>query len=303
MQEIDKLILNFDASSVWVLNACLALIMYGVALDIDLDIFKKVLKHPKSLIIGLTSQWIALPTITLLLIFLWKPIPSFALGMILVAACPGGNISNFFSALAGAKVELSIGMTIISSLASLVFTPFMFAFCGNLYAPTREILQTISIDWMQVVLAILVIIIIPIIFGQLSRKHLSNLVARIKKPLRWMSMLLFLVIIVVALLNNIEAFKTYIGYIFLLVLVHNGLAISSGYILSRGFGLELSEQKAISIETGIQNSGLGLLLIFNFFDGLGGMAIIAAWWGIWHIISGFGIAYIFSLYPKKKSFQ
>ncbi len=100
--------------------------------------------------------------------------------------------------------------------------------------------------------------------------------------------------VAVAFSLNYDIFKKVIHLVILIVLIHNAVALSSGYLLARVFSLPLADQKTLTIETGIQNSGLGLLLIFTFFEGLGGMTIIAAWWGIWHILSGLAISWYWS---------
>jgi len=293
MNEIDTVVLNFDSGGLFLLNVILAFIMFGIALDLKWSNFQLVFRTPRMLIIGLTSQLIVLPFMTYLLIELVNPLPSMALGMILVASCPGGNISNFMSALARANVELSIVMTFISSMAALFFTPLNLSVYGQLYGPANEILRTVELDWLQIVKTIALIIVIPIIAGKLFSHYWPKLAQKLKRPLRNLSMLAFLLIVIFALLANGHFFLEYIGAVFLLVLAHNGLAFLIGYRLSKGFRLERSAVKSITIETGIQNSGLGLLLIFAFFSGLGGMAVVASWWGIWHIISGFAVAWFF----------
>jgi len=109
-----------------------------------------------------------------------------------------------------------------------------------------------------------------------------------------MSFLILLAIIALAFKNNFSLFLEYYDYVIYIVLLHNALALATGYFFSRGLKNSPADVRSITIETGIQNSGLGLIIIFNFFDGHGGMAIITAWWGIWHIISGFIISKIFS---------
>jgi len=294
MESLDQVELNFNSTSLLIINIVLAFIMFGIALDLNIESFKKVLKQPKALGVGLFSQIIGLPFLTYLLVLIMQPEPSLALGMILIAACPGGNISNFFSALAKANVELSIVMTSVTSVLAIVFTPFNFAFYGNKYEPAATIMQSLSLDWANVAQTIALIIIIPIILGLLTRRYFPEWAKRLVKPLRYISMLLFVLIVIGALFSNLDFFFTYVGMIFFLVLVHNFIALSSGYLWGVLFKCDIREKKSLSIETGIQNSGLGLLLIFGFFSGLGGMAIIAAWWGIWHIVMGFVMAGFFS---------
>ena len=291
MEHIDQVVLNFDKSSIWILNVCLAIIMFGIALDLKKALFLNVLRSPKSLITGLCAQWLLLPSLTFLLIVLAKPEPSIALGMILIAACPGGNISNFFSSLAGANVELSIVMTCISSVLAIILTPIMLSIYGYSYGPTAAIMRTVALDWWDVTQAIILIIIIPIVCGQLFSMRFPVASIRLNRLLRVTSMALFIAIVIGAFAKNIDYFLDYVWLVFLLVLTHNLIAIFSGFILGRIMRLSTSDVKSLSIEVGIQNSGLGLLLIFSFFSGLGGMAIVAAWWGIWHIVTGFILSF------------
>lgn len=294
MNGIDNVVLNFNASSVWILNVCLAIIMFGIALDLRKSLFVKILSSPKSLITGIAAQWLALPFLTYVLITILNPQPSIALGMILVAACPGGNISNFFSSLAKANVELSIVMTCISSVLAIILTPFLLTFYGNLYEPTREIMTVVSLNCWEVTRTILLIIVIPIILGQLFVRQFPTIADKIKGFLRIISMLLFLAIVVGSFATNYEYFLDYISLVFVFVLIHNLIAIFSGLGLGKLMKLDTDDVKSLSIEVGIQNSGLGLLIIFSFFSGLGGMAIVTAWWAIWHIVTGFILSFIWS---------
>lgn len=289
---IDSIAINFNETGILFMNITLAFIMFGIALDLTVDNFKIVLRSPKKVLTGMFSQLLLLPALTFLIIIIMKPAPSLALGMILVASCPGGNISNFISSLAKANTELSIILTIISSTIAIFFTPINLAFYGNLYEPTQAILREVDISWLQVIKTISLIIIIPITVGYFFKNKFPTLAYKLAKPMKIVSMGLFLIIVFGALALNYQNFITVIGSIFFLVLIHNLAALLSGYLSGHVMGLPFRDKKTLTIETGIQNSGLGLLLIFSFFDGLGGMALITAWWGIWHIISGFTIAYI-----------
>jgi len=274
------------------MNITLAFIMFGIALDLTTENFKIVLTSPKKVLTGVFAQLILLPLITYIIILIMKPAPSLALGMILVASCPGGNISNFISSLAKSNVELSIILTIISGTSAIFFTPVNLAFYGNLYEPTQAILREVNMDWFMVVRTISMIIIAPIIIGFLMKKKWPEFCKKISKPLSVISMVLFLIIVAGALALNFQNFLDTIGAIILLVVIHNFGALLVGYLAGHVMGLPFKDKKSLTIETGIQNSGLGLLLIFTFFEGLGGMALIMAFWGIWHIVSGFTIAFI-----------
>ncbi len=298
---LDTVVLDFGTSSLWILNLSLAIIMFGVSLNLTLDDFRRVFQNPKSPLLGMLSQFLVLPALTFGLVWLIKPAPSIAMGMMLVAACPGGNISNFISHLAGANTALSVSLTAISTLAAIVMTPFNLKFWASLYEPTNVLLKEISIDHIEVFKAITLLLGIPLILGMVFRQWKPELAQRISKTLKPVSVLIFISFVLLAFVKNYQIFLDYFQYIIFIVFVHNAIALGSGYLVGRLTKLPLPDQKTLAIETGIQNSGLGLLLIFTFFNGLGGMAIIAAWWGIWHIVSGLAIAYFWAPSPSKQS--
>lgn len=294
MTDIDAVRLNFSPSSLMLLNAILAVVMFAIALDLRPADFRQLLKAPKALMTGLFSQFIVLPVLTWLMLLALSPRPSIALGLILVAACPGGNISNFITHRAGGNSALSVSMTGIATLAAIAFTPFNIAFWGNLYAPTREILRSTTLDPVSIAITVFFMLILPLILGILLNARKPELAARLRKPLQWLSMAIFLAFIVLALAANWNFFLAYAGAVAVLVFVHNGLALGGGYLTATFAGLSEYDRRAVTIETGIQNSGLGLVLIFGFFGGLGGMAVVAAFWGIWHAISGIALAAMMS---------
>ncbi|MDQ7071520.1 MAG: bile acid:sodium symporter family protein [Rhodobacterales bacterium] len=300
MNNIDTVTLNFSAGSLSLLNGILAIVMFGIALDLKLADFKALVTAPKSLLAGMVSQFLLLPALTFLLILAFEPMASIALGLILVAACPGGNISNFITHRAGGNTALSVSMTAIATFGALIMTPFNIAFWGNLYAPTRAILQSITIDPVSLAITVGFMLLLPLILGIFLNSYRPALAARIRKPMQWLSMGIFLAFIVLALAANWGFFLQFAGMVAVLVVVHNALAFGAGYFTARIAGVSEYSRRAITIETGIQNSGLGLVLIFGFFGGLGGMAVVAAFWGIWHAISGIALATLWSRTEAKR---
>lgn len=294
MNELDSVKIHFDNSSLWVLNIALAIVMFGVALGISVEDFKRLFKEPKLVLIGVLSQFILLPFFTYLLILLIKPQPSIALGMIMVAACPGGNISNFMTHLAKGNTALSVSLTAFATFLAMFMTPFNFEFYGNLYGPTSEILKNVQVEPIELVRLVLLILGLPLVLGMWVRIKNEHLAQKLSKILRPFSIILFIAIVIIAFTNNLDVFNNFIHHVLVLGISHNILAILLGYLVAKSFGLSLINQKTLAIETGIQNSGLGLLLIFTFFSDLGGMAIMAAFWGIWHIVSGLLLALIWS---------
>jgi len=287
---IDDVALNFSPNSLLLLNGILAVVMFSVAIDLMPDDFRRLLRAPKPVLVGLFSQFVVLPVLTFFLILATTPQASIALGLILVAACPGGNISNFITQRAGGNAALSVSMTAIATVAAIFLTPLNIA----LYAPTRAILQDTAIDPVSVAITVGFMLILPLILGVLLNAKKPALTARLRKPLQWLSMGVFVAFVVLAIAANWRYFLDFAGVIAGLVIAHNALAFSGGYAISTLAKLSHFDRRAVTIETGIQNSGLGLVLIFTFFGGLGGMAIVAAFWGIWHAISGIIIATLMS---------
>jgi len=290
MNEIDAIQLNYNRDNILIVNISLAFIMFGVALGLTTADFKNVLKQKKPVLVGLFSQFLVLPFLTFLLVLLFRPLPSVALGMMMVAACPGGNISNFISSLSRGNSALSVSLTAVSSLLAIVMTPLNLSFWGGLYEPTAAILEEVSLDIVEVFKTIILILGVPIVAGMSFRHYFPKITQKLQTPMVILSIVIFGGLVVGAFAANFDLFISYIHLVLFLVFVHNAVALFSGYQLARLFKLPQPDKRSLAIETGIQNSGLGLLLIFTFFGGLGGMAIIAGWWGIWHIISGLMLA-------------
>lgn len=273
--------------------------MFGVALKLTVEDFRLVLQQPKGVLAGILSQFLILPALTFVLVWIMKPHPSFALGMFMVAACPGGNISNFFSANAKGNIALSVSLTAVSSVLAVFMTPINLTFWSSIYAPTADLLSSIYMDLWSVLQTIIIILGAPIIVGMFFRHRYEKAAKKLQPIMHWLSILIFAAIVIMAFAANIDLFLQYIYLVVLLVFLHNALALFSGYQIGRLFGLPIADRRSLSIETGIQNSGLGLVLIFSYFNGLGGMALVAAWWGIWHIISGMSLSYYWSMKSKK----
>ncbi|MGM0496681.1 MAG: bile acid:sodium symporter family protein [Bacteroidota bacterium] len=302
LEVLDTIDLNFSPTGLLILNIALAIIMFGVALEIDVSNFKQIAKKPKSAILGFLSQFLLLPAITFLLILIIDPSSSVALGMLLVSVCPGGNISNFISHLAKGNTALSVTLTALATIASLFLTPLNFAFWGNLYEKTSEIIMPIDINTWHMLRTVFILLGIPLVTGIFFARKLPEITKKITKPIKMISILIFAGFVVAAFANNFNYFLKYIHLIILIVLVHNAVALLAGFTVGSVFKVPRIDRRSLTIETGIQNSGLALVLIFNpnLFDGLGGMAFVAAWWGVWHLIAGVGIAALWSKKPLGK---
>ena len=291
---VDDIQINFNSDNLWVVNLTLSLIMFGVALDIKMSDFTNLLKSPKPVIVGIISQFILIPLVTFLMIIVIKPHPSIALGMIMVAACPGGNISNFMTKLAGGNAALSVSLTAFASVAALIMTPLNFAIWGSFYEPTAEILTAVKVAPSEVARFVLLILGIPLVLGMVINHYRPIFASKTSRFLKPVSILIFLLFVAGAFYKNLDIFMEHIHYVLILVIAHNSLLLLVGFYFAKLNKLTYLNQKTLSIETGIQNSGLGLLLVFSFFNGLGGMALLVAFWAIWDILSGLLIAFFWS---------
>ena len=297
---IDSIQLNFDAKSLLGLNITIALMMLGMALDIRGADFRRVLSAPRAPGIGLMAQFLLLPAFTFLLTLALDLHPSLSLGMMLVASCPGGNLSNVMTYLAGGNTALSVSMTAVSTAAAVVMTPLNLSFWGGLNPATAPIMRAVSLDPLLVFRNILLILGLPLAAGMMIAQRFPALAQRIRKPFKVLSVVVFVVFVGGALAANWQNFLNAVGLVMLAVLMHNALALSLGYGAARAARLPPRDRRAVAIEVGLQNSALGLVLVFDFFDGLGGMAVITAWWGVWHIISGLTLSMIWSRFPTEE---
>ena len=307
---LDGINVTMNAGGMNTINIVLAFVMFGVALGIKPRMFVEVFRKPKSVILGMCSQLILLPLLTFGLTLLFgKWISwSMALGMILVASCPGGNISNFMSSLSKANIELSVSLTAISTALCVLMTPFNFWLYGNLYldiASVRADVPQLVIPLWDVFKTIFILLGIPLTLGILTSQYLPKIAEKLKKPMQWFSIIFFIAMVVLSFWSNRVAFMQCIKYIFVIVLIHNMLALLTGFSVGSVFKVSKADRRTLTIETGIQNSGLGLALLLgtSIFAGLpphGGMLVITAWWGVWHIISGLTVSGIFLMSDRNK---
>ena len=306
LQSLDSVSINFGEGGMMIVNFILAFVMFGVALGLKTQTFKEVIKKPKSVILGIFLQWVGLPAVTFAIALALSPFitPMIALGMILVASCPGGNISNFISSLSKGNTELSVSMTAVTTAMSPVITPINFFLWGSLYShiiSVKNDIPMLVIPFMPMLEQILLLLGLPIVLGILFSRYFPNATKKITKPAQMLSILLFIGMVVVSFSQNFQIFIDNIIYVFFIVMLHNASALATGYFGGALARVPEADRRSLTIETGIQNSGLGLILLFNkeifppeiWHGHYGGMLFITAWWGIWHIISGLTVAYLF----------
>jgi len=304
MNNIDELVrIEFSPESALIMNICIGFLMFGIALDMKFSDFRRVVEYPKSVAVGLTSQLIILPILTIVLIKLWGPMPSVALGLIMIASCPGGNVSNFAVHLGKGNTALSVTLTSIVTIFAIFITPISFALWAKLLPETHAILAKINVDYLSMLRVIGLVLLVPLITGMWFHSRYENITQRIKKPIRSISLIMFASFIFFAVFANRVNIVNYLQLVFALVVIHNVLALSAGYLFARLNGRSLADSKAISMETGVQNAGLGLVLILNFFGEYGGMMLVAAFWGVWNLIAALGLSLFWNFRSRRIATQ
>ena len=286
--------LEFSPSAMIGLNAIIALMMFGVSLELRVDDFKRILLAPKAPLIGMLVQFVLLPASTCLLTILLPIDPALAMGMILVATCPSGTFSNIMTWMARGNVAVSASVTAVSSVTAGIFTPLNFALYAGLNPQTRALLTEISVDPISLLLMVLLVLVLPMALGMFIGRIRPLLAQKLERPLRHFSLLVLIAFVGGAFIKNYEQFLEHFHLFFWLVVLLNTMALALGYICARLWRLPAADVRAVTLETGIHNSALGMALIFTFFPQAGGMLLIAAFWGCWQLLAGLVLALYWS---------
>ncbi|MDF1602948.1 bile acid:sodium symporter family protein [Nocardioides sp. YIM 152315] len=288
--DVDDIRIVFEESSLTTLKIVIGAILFGIALDTRLEDFVAAARRPFAIAVGVLVQFIALPAITFVLTLVLDLRGSVALGLILVACCPPGNVSNILTHRAGGDVALSVSMTAVSNVLAIFLMPLNVAFWGNLHPTGQDVLEDISLSATDMLVEVGLVIGVPFVAGIAIARLWPRIAAAGHRVIGPISYLALAGIIVIGVANNWDIFVDYIGVVLVAVFLHDALALLLGYGVGRAARLPAGSVRAMTFEVGIRNAGLGLLLVFTYFDGLGGMALVAAWWGIWDIIAGLTLA-------------
>lgn len=288
--DVDAISIKFNESSLTTLKIVIGAILFGIALDTKLESFAAAVRRPGTIAIGVIAQFLLLPAITFVLTLVLQIRGSVALGMILVACCPPGNVSNILTHRARGDVALSVSMTAVSNVLAIFLMPLNMAFWGSIHPTGKKLLEDIDLSAVDMLLEIGLVIGVPFIAGITIARIWPRFAERAGKIVSPLAFLALGVIIVIGVATNWSIFLDYIGIVLLAVFLHDALALGLGYAIARGTRLPDPSVRAMTFEVGIRNAGLGLLLVFTYFNGLGGMALVAAWWGIWDIIAGLAVA-------------
>ena len=279
--------------------AALMLVMFGVALGLRLDDFRLLADQPRVFFGGVVFQILVLPLVTFGLVHLIEPPPSIALGMIVVACCPGGSVSNLLTYLSRGQVAVSVALTATSSMLAAFLTPVSTLFWAKSYEPTAALLQSLDVSPLLFIGQTTVLLAIPLIAGMTFAAKAPQIAERIRKRTTLIGALVLIATIIYGFVYFCPILWPAVGLLLSTTILHNSAAFLSGAAAGWILSTDSAVRRALTFEIGIQNSGLALIILLAQLKGVGGAAAIAAVWGLWHIIAGGALSLMFNLVDGK----
>jgi BASS family bile acid:Na+ symporter len=274
-----------------ILSAVLATMVFSVALELRVGDFLRIARDPRAVVGGLIPQFLLLPVGTWAATLALDLPPNVEAAMLLVAACPGGSLSNVITHFGRGNTALSVAVSAVAALLALVLTPLNFSWMVSTNPATASWLKTLSIDASDIWFSLLALLAAPMLAGLAFAWRLPALTEKIQKPLANFSLFALLAFIALGLVRERQLLTLGLLPMLGLVIAHNACGLAFGWITSTLMRLPERDRRAVMIESGMQNSGLALGIIAVQFGSDLGMVIIASLWGIWHIVSGLGCAF------------
>ena len=269
-----------------VLLAVLATMVYTVSLELKPADFRYVARHPLAVCIGLLAQFVLLPGATLLLTLALDLPPATGAAMMLVAACPGGALSNVITAFGRGNLALSLSISAVSSVLALALTPLNFTLMIAANPETAAWARSIAVDPRDLVVSLVLLLALPMSAAMLTSSRAPAFAARIRKPLARFAGVALGAFIAFSVAAQWRLFMIELTRTLPLVVLHNGLGLLLGWIASVAARLTAVDRRAVVIEGGMQNSGLALGIIAAQFNSDLAMLAVAGLWGMWHVVSG-----------------
>lgn len=291
--QLDAMRIALDPTSQLILAAGLFTIMFSVALGLKVDDFAAIAKRPIAYVAGAIGQIAGLPLITLGLVFLLSPPASIALGMIVVASCPGGNVSNMMTYFGRGDVALSVALTATSSLVAAFLTPALILMWANLYPPTANLLDRIDFDPLSFILQTTALLAVPLLSGMALAHWAPSLAERLQKPGALIGAGLIIIIVITGTIDMTPRLFAATGLIMPPVIIHSFSAFALGALIGVAIQATTPVRRTLTFEIGLQNTGLALVILLGQLDGLGGAAAVAAVWGVWHLIAGGAMVWVY----------
>ena len=279
----------------------LMLVMFSVALGLRVDDFSFLRDRPLLFLGGVFSQVVVLPFVTYLMILALRPAASIALGMIVVACCPGGAVSNLLTYLSRGNVAASVALTATSSLLAAVLTPTSILVWSHAYAPTADLLESLDVSPLLFLAQTTFLLAVPLVAGMVVAAKAPDVAARIRKRTTILGASVLVGVIVYGIAYFYPVLFPALPLLGTIVVGHNALAFATGAAAGFVLSKERPMRRALTFELGIQNAGLALVILLSQLKGLGGAAAIAAVWGVWDLVAGGSVATAFWLFDRNSA--
>jgi BASS family bile acid:Na+ symporter len=298
---LDQLRITLDPLGQAGIAVALMLMMFSVALGLKVDDFTLLLGRRLLFFGGVTTQVIGLPLITFFLVTVVEPPPSIALGMFVVACCPGGAASNFLTFLARGDVAYSVALTATSSLLAALLTPASILFWSHAYGPTSSLLQSIDVSPWVFLIQTMLLLGLPIIAGMIIAARAPDVAMKWRSRLALLAGLALAGVVIYGTITFYRVLMPALPLLGSIAIMHNAVAFLTG--MAAGWVLRAGRRKrrALTFEVGIQNSGLAIVILIAQLKGLGGAAAIAAVWGVWHLVAGMLVVSFFRIMDRLKA--
>ncbi len=269
----------------------LGLIMLGMGTSLVPNDFLQILKFPKAVLVGLVNQFILLPIIAFILIHIFQINSTMAIGIMILAVCPGGVTSNLISQVCNGNIALSVTLTSIASVLSVFTIPLVLTYSIGFFGATAK--MKIEFSYIETVIQIISIVLIPIIIGMTIRNFVPKFAKKIEKYLKILSSVIFVAIIISVLIVNIEMIKDAVSNVGLITMILNIVTLFLGYVSAKIFNLNQKDAISIMIESGIQNGTLAFVVALTILDN-SEFAIPTAAYSIWMFLTGFILMWFFN---------
>lgn len=298
--ELDNLRIVLDPIGQAGVALALMLVMFSVALGLRIDDFRFLRTKPLLFAGGVVTQVLLLPLATFILILVIRPSASIALGMIVVACCPGGAVSNLLTYLSNGNVAASVALTATSSILAALLTPASILFWSHSYTPTADLLQTLDVSPFLFLAQTSLLLLVPLVLGMALAARVPDVAKRIRRRATILGASVLVGVIVYGIWYFFPTLFPALPLLGTIVVIHNGVAFFTGAVAGKVLSKLAATRRALTFEIGIQNSGLALVILLSQLKGLGGAAAIAAVWGVWHLIAGGLLATFFRYIDNRK---
>ena len=299
-ETLDSLRIVLDPVGQAGVAAALMLVMFGVALGLRIGDFQVLARNPLVYVGGVVAQIVLLPLMTFALLHVLAPPPSIALGMIVVACCPGGSVSNLFTYLSRGDVAVSVGLTATSSMLAALFTPASTLFWAQSYAPTANLLESLDVNPLLFVGQTTLLLAIPLAAGMILATRAPDVAERIRSKTTAIGAAVLIATVIYGTAYFFPILWPAVGLLAGVTIVHNTAAFATGALSAWILTRRTAARRALTFEIGIQNSGLALIILLAQLKGVGGAAAIAAVWGVWHLIAGGCLTVFYNYFDRKR---